>query len=172
MGRRGREGELTVRVASGNAERWTGLKRVLVGRAEGTGGSGARAYRVAACRAYRDRLVLKLEGVVGAGEAASLAGLTVSAPPEDVPALPEGEFYVARLVGMDVVDSRGAPLGKVVDVVTTGGCELLSVDGAAGGEILIPLARAIVKAVDEERGRIVVELPEGLERLNAQEDRA
>lgn len=162
---------MTVRVASGHAERWTALKRILVGPAEGAGDSAIRSFEVAACRAYRDRLVLKLEGVDSAAEAASLAGKRVSALPEDVPALPEGEYYVARLVGMRVTDPSGAPLGRVVDVVETGAAGLLAVEGG-GGEILIPLSRTIVKAVHEDRGCIVVDLPEGLDRVNDPEERS
>lgn len=139
---------------------------MIVGPAEGADPSAGREARVSACRAYRDRLVLKLEGVDSPTAAAELGGMAVFAPADEVPALPDGEYWMARLRGMDVVDPRGGHLGRVEDVLETGGTDLLSVKDDAGREVLVPLARQIVLAVSEDARSIVVDLPEGLAELN------
>lgn len=137
-----------------------------MGSGDGAFAGAAREANVAACRAYRDRLVLKLEGVDSAAAAAELRGKAVLAPADELPLLPDGEYWIERLRGMDVVDSRGTRLGRVDDVVETGGTDLLSVKDEAGREMLVPLAREIVLAVSEDARRIVVALPEGLAELN------
>jgi 16S rRNA processing protein RimM len=152
-GHRGAHGEITVRVASGDAARWTHLRNVLL---EG------RPYEVEHARAYVDRLVLKLVGVADATRAASLKGLEVAAPPGEVPILPEGRYWVSRLLGARVADETRGDLGTVEDVVETGGTDLLLVREASGRERLVPLAREIVVGIDDAAGLIRVRLPEGL----------
>jgi 16S rRNA processing protein RimM len=153
-GFRGPAGELPVRVASGRASRWTGVARFLLERE-----AGSAAYAVEAARAYGGNLVLKLAGVDDASAAAALRGARVRVPAEDVPPLPSGEYWVARLCGMTVVDEAAGPIGRVEDVEETGGVDLLRVVGP-GREVRVPLARTIVTSIDEREIR--VRLPEGL----------
>jgi 16S rRNA processing protein RimM len=86
---------------------------------------------------------------------------------DDVPPLPDGVYWVDRLVGARVEQAEGPAIGRVEDVMETGGCDVLVVRGTEGEEILVPLAREIVTSVDTQTGTIRVELPEGLRELNA-----
>lgn len=163
-GFRGVAGELTVRVLSGDAGRWTGLRSVLVSEPEwGNARDGGKAsFEVERCRAYRDRLVLKLKGIDDASGAEALKGRWVLAPAEQVPALPRGVYWVERLVGLDVVGERGEFWGKVEDVAATGGVDLLVVRRPGGEELLVPMAEGIVLEIGEPSGPVLVRLPDGL----------
>jgi 16S rRNA processing protein RimM len=163
-GFRGPAGELTVRVVSGVASRWAGGTTVLLERE----GSSAVPYRVEAARAYGGTLVLKLAGVDDPGVAEALRGCEVRVPADQVPPLPPGEHWVARLCGLPVVDDTAGPLGRVEDVEETGGVDLLRVVGPRG-EVHIPLAGEIVTSIGEEGIR--VRLPEGLLDLNREDGR-
>ncbi|MGC8794441.1 MAG: ribosome maturation factor RimM, partial [Bryobacteraceae bacterium] len=58
-------------------------------------------------------------------------------------------------------------LGVVSDLLETGATPLLEVRREGQQEpVLVPLARSICVKIEPEQGRIVVELPEGLEDLN------
>lgn len=142
-----------------------------MGTTETDPADGGRGYEVETARAYGDRLVLKLRGVDDPGSAAALKGLSVAAPGSEVPILPEGRYWVARLVGARVLDGAGEGLGVVEDVVETGGADLLLVRDPSGLEVLVPMAQDIVTEIDEDRGLVRVRLPEGLRELNAPEGR-
>jgi 16S rRNA processing protein RimM len=165
-GHRGAKGELTVRLASGDAALWVGLRKVWLGK------KGAESpYEIESSRAYRDRLVLKLKGIEEANQAAKLRGMNAVVARGDEPELPENVYYVARLVGMVVQDEQGDILGRVNDVMPTAGADLLIVAlaGEPGGEeeeVMIPLAKEIVLQVDEEENLITVRLPAGLLEIN------
>ncbi len=151
-------------MASGDAGRWTGLRNVLVAPREerGSGRPGRPGrFEVEGCRAYGDRLVLKLRGVDDPSAASALRGGLVLAPADQVPPLPSGTHYVARLAGLEVQDPEGNRLGRVEDVLPTGGTDVLVVRDPDGAELLIPMAAGIVISI-EEPTRIVVQLPEGL----------
>lgn len=147
-------------MASGEASRWTHLTTVWIPP------DSASAYGVEAIRAYGDRLVLKLAGVVDASAAQALRGCAVGVSLEEVPTLPQGVHYVARLIGMVAVDEAGSAVGRVVDVLETGGTDVLRLEAPDGTEVLVPMAAEMVRQVDEASGRIVVRLPEGLADVN------
>lgn len=164
-GFRGNRGELTVRVASENAERWVGLTKVLVVPQDEAAKGPEVEYEIEASRAYRDRLVLKLRGVEDAAAADALRGRDVAARQDQVPSLAEGVYYQQQLIGLAVVDDGGATLGVVEDVVDTGGTSLLEVRRESGRTLLVPMAGGIVLDIGLEERRIRVRLPEGLEDL-------
>ena len=152
---------------SGRPARWTALPRVLL---EDDAGNRER-FEIVGARAYGDRLVLAFRGVEDAAAAERLRGRTVLAPEEEVPELPEGRYYLARLLGLDVFEEDGTGVGRVEDVMEAGGNEVLVVVDETGDEILVPLVREIVLEVDENEGRVTVRLPRGLRELNRRTDR-
>jgi len=145
-------------------QRWVAVGRV--GRAHGLDGSfvvegpsddperlapGARVYAgrepatvVAAKRAGR-RLVVRLDRPVERGAAIEL-------PADELPALPEDEFYAFQLVGATVVDAEGRPAGRVADVAPGVANDVLELDSG----LSLPLVEDCVREVDLEHGRIVV----------------
>jgi len=135
---------------------------VLIDRGDGH----REPFEVRGARAYRDKLVLLLAGIEDAGDAARLRGGTVLVPPDQVPELPDGRYYLARLLGLEVWEETGVRVGRVSDVIEAGGTETLVVEDEAGHEILVPLVREIVLQVRQGEGRITVRLPEGLRELN------
>jgi len=164
-GFRGNHGEITVKVVSGDAARWVHLSRVVLNGSGAGVGPGPRD--VESARAYRDRLVLKLAGVDDANGAAALRGSEVMAPAEDVPPLPKDVYWVERLLGARAMDETLGDIGRVVDVIESGGADLLLVRDGDGVETLVPLVREFVTAIDEASATIRLALPEGLRGMNA-----
>jgi len=112
-------------------------------------------------------VVLRLEGVAGAREAAELVGSDILLQSKDLVDLPEGTYYIFRLVGLEVLGPERRSLGRVREVISTGGTDLLLVGGQGGRDYLIPFARSICKRVDPEAGIIEIDPPEGLLELDA-----
>jgi len=157
-GFRGNAGAVTVRVVSGDASRWLQIRTVRV--------AGGGELEVDSAMAYGDRLVLKFRGIDDPSAADALRGAWLDAPPGEVPPLPEGTYFVARLIGLEAVDASRGSLGLVEDVLETGGVELLQIRGTGGAEILVPFAEEIVTEVDFESGVVRIRAPEGLLDLN------
>jgi 16S rRNA processing protein RimM len=88
--------------------------------------------------------------------AESLRGAFLEAVIGEGETLAEGEFYWHQVVGAAVRDLDGTELGVVRDVYRAGGAEVLLVAGA-GGEIDVPVVRALVSVFEPDRGRIVVD---------------
>ena len=93
----------------------------------------------------KGRLAIRLDRPVERG-----ADLTVRR--EDLGELEEGAFYVADLVGLEVVEQRGAKLGVVRDVLPGPANDALELEGGR----LLPLVEDCVLEVDLAAGRVLV----------------
>lgn len=75
--------------------------------------------------------------------------------------LDKGEFFVDQLVGLKVITTDGAVIGKVEDIIETGSNDVYIVRGE-GREYLIPAIRDVVREIDPGGGRILIEVMEGM----------
>lgn len=153
---RGPKGLLTARLV-GKGNPFRSGQRVALRR-----GGDHREYSLQSAEVYRDRVVLKLAGLTTAQDAAVLEGSDILLQSKDLVDLPEGTYYIFRLVGLRVIGPEKRCLGRVFEVISTGGTDLLVVHDEAGEERLIPFARAICKRIDPEEGIIEIDPPEGL----------
>lgn len=123
--------------------------------------------RIETAEHYRDRVILRLEGVSSASQAEPLVGSDIFLQSKDLVDLPEGTYYIFRLVGLEVRTPGSGRIGKVADVLRTGGTDLLVVQGEGDRELLIPFAHSICRRVDLEAGFIEIDPPEGLLEIDA-----
>jgi 16S rRNA processing protein RimM len=146
----GVRGELRVHLHDPASTALDGAERLWVGGVE---------RRVEGARPTSGAVLLALEGIEDRTAAEALRGAAVEVPRSAIP-LEEGEFLLADLVGCDVVDEAGAPLGRAVEVIP--GAQDLLVIRDERVERILPIVPAFVLEVDPAARRIVVAPPEGL----------
>jgi 16S rRNA processing protein RimM len=71
--------------------------------------------------------------------------------------LPEGSYYWHQLEGLAVTDPAGARLGTLTSVFRVGENEVYCVENEAGQELLIPALRDVVREIDLDGRRMVVD---------------
>lgn len=81
---------------------------------------------------------------------------------KEVPPLPEGQYYLYELIGVDVVDDNGNPLGKIVEVLETGANNVYVVRDDSGKEILLPAIPSVILDLDMTQRSMKVHLLDGL----------
>lgn len=72
-----------------------------------------------------------------------------------------GEYFYHELLGLAAVTTAGETLGEVVDIYEVAAAPLIELRGARGTH-LVPLVHAIVREVNLEAERIVLDPPPGL----------
>jgi 16S rRNA processing protein RimM len=147
----GRKGEVVVHPLSDRPDRFSTLRQAFVAGPDGS----ARAVQVSDAWPHKGRIELKMEGVDSIDDAEGFRGLDLRIPEEDLAALPAGSYYHHQLRGLRVEDPRGHEVGRVAEVMETGGEAAVLVVRGAAGESLIPLADAFVREVDLAGGRVV-----------------
>jgi 16S rRNA processing protein RimM len=155
---RGLKGELVADLLTDFPTRFESLKHLF-----GVAPSGERKQLELENHWFQnDRLVLKFSGYDDIDSARTLVGYEFGVPEVERVELPEGEYYDWELEGCLVEDNLGQAIGKVREILRTGGVELLVVENERRREYMIPMAAPIVTEIDIARKRILVDPPEGL----------
>ena len=117
--------------------------------------------KIEAFRFQKDRILLKFAGHDSIEQAEALRGAEICIPESEAVALDADEFFDWQLENCEVETIEGEKIGRVKEIMRTGGTEILVVEGETK-DYLIPFAEAICPHVDTENKLIRVDLPEGL----------
>jgi 16S rRNA processing protein RimM len=104
---------------------------------------------------------LRLSGIDDREAAAELGGRLLSIPESELEPLPEGQYYRFQLIGLSVVSRDGEELGRVTEVLSTGANDVYVVRGERG-ELLLPATDEVVREIDLETGRMLIDVLPGL----------
>lgn len=112
-------------------------------------------------RLQKNMLILKLKGIDNMNDAENLRGsiIKVNRSKND---LPEGTYYIADLIGLDVYTEDGKLFGKVTDIYNTGANDIYTVKTQDGKEVLLPAIKDVIKQVDIKNEKIIVHILKGL----------
>ena len=124
---------------------------------------GRRFATVVITGAASNALTARIDGGATKEEADALKGTELYAERDQLPSLPDDEFYHADLIGLPVYDAGGQLLGKVKAVLNHGASDLLEIHiPGAKSTVLLPFTNAAVPTVNLAAGRIVADPPAGL----------
>ncbi len=108
------------------------------------------SFKVERSKPFGKRWIVQFVGVSDRETAERIRGTVLMAEG----ASEQNGLWVHELVGAEVVDSKGEPIGKVRSVIANPASDLLELE--EGG--LIPLAFVL----DQSGSKVVVEIPDGL----------
>ena len=152
----GIKGRLKVKAVTDFPQRFTPSSQVYINR---------QPMTVDSAEWHKGRAIIKLSTVDSIEDAQRLRGQPVEIHHSQLYPLPEGEYYHFQLVGLEVWTTQGELLGTITEVLTAESNDNYVVRGAKG-EILIPAIEDVVKSIDLNKGRMLIEAIEGLLSLN------
>lgn len=121
---------------------------------------------IAAVRPHKEFLLIRFEGIEDRNAADQLRGLWLFIDENLAAELEEGAYWIHDLIGLRVVGEDAVELGELVDVLITGANDVYVVRLAAGvqrqQELLLPAIPEVIKAVDLDKGVMIVRLLDGL----------
>jgi 16S rRNA processing protein RimM len=155
---RGLRGEVVAELLTDFPERFEGLERLIA-----VGADGKRfLLKLEEHWFQQGRVVLKFAGYDTIEAASALVGFEFTVPESERVELEADEFYDWELEGCRVETVEGDELGRVREIMRTGGVEMLVVDNSEGRDYLIPMAEEICVGIDIGQKLIRVDVPEGL----------
>jgi 16S rRNA processing protein RimM len=104
---------------------------------------------------------LQLRGILDRTAAEQHRGDTLLVRRDQLPVLPETEYYDFEIVGSEVVTRNGDALGVVREILFTGATDVYVIEGIER-EMLLAASRSAVLEIDRKHRRITVE-PSALE---------
>ena len=88
---------------------------------------GSRSFTLAILRPIKNGFAGRIAEVATKEQADALKGTQLYASRDQLPNLPDDEYYYTDLIGLKVFDTGGAPLGRVKSVQNRGASDLLEV---------------------------------------------
>lgn len=123
--------------------------------------TGTRSFTVKLTRSIPNGFAARLSGVATREQADALRGTQLHVDRDRLPGLPDDEFYHADLIGLQVLDTGGTPLGKVQAIHNHGAGDILEIlYPGRKNAMLLPFTHAVVPTIDLTAGRIIVDPPE------------
>lgn len=113
----------------------------------------------------KNNLIVKFSEIQDINEAEKYKNQVLYAEREALGELPEGTYYIADLIGLEIVKEDGEKVGVVADVFNTGSNDIYDVKREGKKNLLIPVIDEVVLNIDIEAGKITVRMMEGLEDL-------
>jgi len=154
---RGLRGELVADLLTDFPERFDNLTRVFAICADGK----TSELELEKFWFQKNRVILKFKGIDSIEAAEIWRNCDICIPETEAVELEEDEFFDWELEDCEVETVEGEKLGKVQELMRTGGTEILVVKGAEK-EYLIPFAETICVDVNIENKLIRVDVPDGL----------
>ncbi len=96
------------------------------------------------------RVLARVDGVDTPEAAAKLQDAEILFPREALPALPEGSWYHAELLGLPVRTASGRDLGKLAEIHGAGGTDVWLIRGPEGETYIPALSANLVRVAPGE----------------------
>ncbi len=110
----------------------------------------------------KSQVIIKFKNIDTIEEAEKLRNSYIVVDREIFGELPEGVYYIADLIGLEVYTETNEYLGKVDDIFSTGSNDVYVVKDELGKQKLLPGIDEVIKKIDLESGKIIVNLIKGL----------
>jgi 16S rRNA processing protein RimM len=151
----GVRGEIVMEVLTEFPERVRVGKTVYIG-------DDRRPLRISSRRNHQSNLLLAFQERGTPESIEELRNQLVFVKAEDLPPLPEGDYYHHQLIGLRVLAEAGATLGVIIDLLETGSNDVLVIRSPNGPEILLPATDETILEVDLAAGQMRVHLLPGI----------
>ena len=119
-------------------------------------------FEIESVRYQKKQVLLKLKGIDTIEEAEKYREDYLKINRNKEEKLPENTYYIVDLIGLDIYTENGELLGKLDDIFSTGSNDVYVVKNSEGKQILLPAISDVIKNIDLEQKKIVVNLIEGL----------
>ena len=154
----GVRGEVKVYPTTDDVNRFKKLKKVVL--------DTGREYldlEISGVKFFKNQVILKFKGIDNINDIEKYKGCDLYVDRENATPLNEGEYYIADLIDMDVIDEDDNELGILHDVMQTGANDVFIIKLKDNGkELLLPNIPSCVLNVDLDARKITVHVLDGL----------
>lgn len=125
-------------------------------------GESHQPVRIRSVRPALQAVLIAFEGYEDRDQVAAFRNQYLYVRADELPPLPEGEYYHHQLLGLRVFDLQGNLLGVLSEILETGANDVYVVRDEGGSEILLPVIEGVILEVDLGARRLIVNPPEWL----------
>mgnify|MGYP000476507632 CR=1 FL=1 len=153
----GIRGEVKVFPTTDDPDRFRKLKQVILDT-----GREQKGLEIEGVKFFKQFVILKFKGIDNINDIEKYKGKSLYVTREHAVKLKKDEYFIADLIGIQVVSDEGEELGTISDVLQTGANDVYVVSKDGAKDLLIPAIHACIQNVDVAAGQMEVHLLPGL----------
>ena len=153
----GIRGEVKVYPTTDDVTRYKKLKEVLLDT-----GKEYKTLEIASTRFFKNLVIVKFKGIDNINDIERYKRCPLLVERKDAVELEEDEYFIADMIGIEVVTEYDKPFGTLKDVMETGANDVYVIDTDEHGEVLVPAIRECILDVDIENQKMKIHLMDGL----------
>ena len=153
----GIRGEVKVFPTTDDPDRFRKLKQVILDT-----GREQKGLEIEGVKFFKQFVILKFKGIDNINDIEKYKGKSLYVTREHAVKLKKDEYFIADLIGIQVVSDQGEELGTISDVLQTGANDVYVVSKDGAKDLLIPAIHACIQNVDVAAGQMEVHLLPGL----------
>ncbi len=127
--------------------------------------SGEQKLTIQNVKYQKNNIIVKFKEIPSIDDAEKYKNKVLTAERDMLGELPEGTYYIADLIGLDVYDDEGNKVGVLADVFNTGSNDIYEVKREGRKALLLPVIDDVVLNIDLDLKKITVHIMEGLDEL-------
>lgn len=116
--------------------------------------------KLESAKQHKKFVLLKFAGFDSMNDAERLRNKLIKIRHEDVVKLPEGQYYIFDIIGLNVFTEDGELLGIITDVLQPGSNDVYVIELQDKSELLIPAIKEVVKKIEIANKQMIVKLQE------------
>ena len=153
----GIKGEVKVFPTTDDPGRFDYLKNVVLDT-----GKQQIPLEISGVKYFKQFVIVKFKGIDNINDIEKYKSMPLYVSREDAVELEDDEYFMADLVGMQVVTEDETEFGVLKEVMETGANDVYIIDTKSYGEVLIPAIKECILDVDLENNRMKIHLMDGL----------
>ncbi|NBJ91515.1 ribosome maturation factor RimM [Parablautia muri] len=153
----GVRGEVKVFPTTDDAGRFKKLKTVLLDT-----GNERLCLVIETVKFLKQFVILKFKGYDNINDIEKYKGKGLFVTRENAVELEEDEYFIADLIGVQVVSEDGALKGNLKDVIATGANDVYVISLEGGRELLLPAIKECILDVNLKENEMKIHVLEGL----------
>lgn len=157
----GVRGEVKVFPTTDDPERFKKLKQVILDT-----GKEKMDLEIEGVKFFKNMVILKFKGIDNINDVERYRQKGLFVTRDHAVKLNKDEYFIADLIGLQVISDEGEDLGVISDVLQTGANDVYVIEKDENDDLLIPAIKECVREVDVETGKVTVHLLPGLRELN------
>ena len=110
----------------------------------------------------KNMVSLKLVGIDDINEAEKYKGCYLKISRKNAKKLEKNTYFIADLIGLKVYDEKEQLVGILEDIFPTGSNDVYVVRTDEGKQILLPAISQVIKSIDIEQEKIIVDISQGV----------
>lgn len=153
----GIKGEVKVFPTTDDVQRFKKLKNVLL-----DSGKEKRDLKIQSVKFFKQFVILKFAEIDDINDVEKYKGSSLYVTREQAVKLEKDEYFIADLIGLEVVSDEGELRGTLKDVMETGANDVYVIGLSDGRELLLPAIKECILSVNIEEGRMEIHILDGL----------